>query len=54
MKKIILLILFISFAFRFSLNAQTVSNDFAKTMNDVFAEVDLNRVPPFCARGVLQ
>lgn len=43
MKKIILIILFISF--RFSLNAQTVSNDFANTINDVFAGVDLNRVP---------
>lgn len=43
MKNIFLLILFI--AFRFSLHAQTVSNDFANTMKDVFAGVDLNLVP---------
>jgi hypothetical protein len=37
------LIAFISFITR--LNAQTVSDNFANTMNDVFAGVDLNRVP---------
>lgn len=47
MKKTILFkMLLIAFAsFITHLNAQTVSNNFADTMNDVFAGLDLNRVP---------
>jgi hypothetical protein len=38
-----LLIALISFITH--INAQTISNNFANKMNDVFAGVDLNRVP---------
>lgn len=39
------LILGIVLSLSFGLNAQTVSNDFKNTINDVFAGVDLTKVP---------
>lgn len=39
------LILCVTFIMCTALQAQTVSNDFKNTINDVFAGVDLNRVP---------